>query len=305
MTFVEKLSRAAEKNKSWLCVGLDPDTSRIPQHLGSGSDAILKFNKAVIESTADLVCAYKPNSAFYESLGADGMRVLSETIKAIPDHIPVIMDFKRGDIGNTAAMYARSAFEYYGADAVTVNPYLGFDSLEPFLKYRDKGIFILCLTSNQSSADIQKQIILIDEIPSLENISPQAKAKTIAEFFKCSSLTVYTHIARLAMQWNDNGNAGLVVGATSPAELEKIRSLVGNDMPILIPGVGAQGGDLQNAVKSGSNTEGNLAIVNVSRGIIYSGGGESFKEDIRQNAKSYKEAIYDFSIQKRKIRNME
>ena len=299
MTFIEKLSRAAEKNKSWLCVGLDPDIARIPRHLGSDSDALLKFNKAIIESTADLVCAYKPNSAFYESLGADGMRVLSETIKAIPDHIPVILDFKRGDIGNTAAMYARSAFEYFGADAVTVNPYLGYDSLEPFLKYREKGVFILCLTSNRSSADIQKQIMLIDELPSLENISPRAKAKTLAEFIKCSSLNVYTHIARLAMQWDVNGNAGLVVGATSPAELEKIRELVGDDMPILIPGVGTQGGDLQNAVRSGSNIEGNLAIINISRGIIYSGGEESFKEAVRQKAISYREAIYDFSIQKR------
>lgn len=299
MTFNEKLIRASEQNKSWLCVGLDPDLSKMPKHLGSDPEAVLKFNKAIIESTSDLVCAFKPNSAFYEPLGPDGMAVLKESIEAVPDGIPVILDFKRSDIGNTAAMYARSAFEYYGVDAVTVNPYLGIDSIEPFMSYKDKGVIVLCLTSNRSSFELQRQLMLIDEVPPLKNLSPQAKAKTIEEFFRCSTIAVYTHIARLAMEWNINGNIGLVVGATSPKELEKIRDLVGDRIPILIPGIGAQGGDLQSAVKAGSNSDGNFAIINVSRGIIYSDSGESFQEAVRSKAKSYREAIYDIAAQKR------
>jgi orotidine-5'-phosphate decarboxylase len=214
------------------------------------------------------------------------MAVLKESIEAVPDGIPVILDFKRSDIGNTAAMYARSAFEYYGVDAVTVNPYLGIDSIEP-------------LTSNRSSSELQRQLMLIDEVPSMRNLSPQAQAKTIAEFFRYSTIAVYTHIARLAMEWNVSGNIGLVVGATSPKELEKIRQLVGDKIPILIPGVGAQGGDLESAVKLGSNSKGNLAIINVSRSIVYSQGGESFPEAVREKAISYREAIYDIAAQKR------
>jgi orotidine-5'-phosphate decarboxylase len=299
MTFNEKLLKASEKNKSWLCVGLDPDLSKIPPHLGSGPEAVLKFNKAIIEATSDLVCAYKPNSAFYEPLGTERMKVLKNTISTIPENIPVILDFKRGDIGNTAAMYARSAFEYYGADAVTVNPYLGKDSIEPFTDYKDKGVFVLCLTYNLSSSEIQKQLMLLDEVPRMENLSPQAKAKTMAEFFSRSSLTVYTYVARLAMEWDVNGNVGLVVGATAPKELAKIREIAGSDTPILVPGVGAQGGDLQSAVKAGSNADGNLAIINVSRGIIYSDGGDSFHEVSRRKAISYREAIYDIVKEKR------
>jgi orotidine-5'-phosphate decarboxylase len=232
------------------------------------------------------------------------MAVLKESIEAVPDGIPVILDFKRSDIGNTAAMYARSAFEYYGVDAVTVNPYLGIDSIEPFISYKDKGVIVLCLTSNRSSSELQRQLMLIDEVPSMRNLSPQAQAKTIAEFFRYSTIAVYTHIARLAMEWNVSGNIGLVVGATSPKELEKIRQLVGDKIPILIPGVGAQGGDLESAVKLGSNSKGNLAIINVSRSIVYrsivySQGGESFPEAVREKAISYREAIYDIAAQKR------
>jgi len=299
ITFSEKLLKASEKNNSWLCVGLDPDSAKIPRHLGTGPEAILKFNRSIIESTSDLVCAYKPNSAFYESLGPDGMRILKDTIDAIPDSIPVILDFKRGDIGNTAAMYARSAFEYYGVDAVTVNPYLGKDSIEPFISYKDKGVIILCVTSNQSSKDIQKRIMLLDEPPSTEDISPGAEKKTPPEFFRRSTSTVYMHIARLSMEWNKYGNVGLVVGATSPIELEKIRKLVGEETPILIPGVGAQGGDLENAVKGGSNSNGNMAIINISRGIIYSDNGPSFQESVRQKATSYRDAICNISKKKR------
>ncbi|UCE66236.1 MAG: orotidine-5'-phosphate decarboxylase [Candidatus Zixiibacteriota bacterium] len=299
ITFNEKLLKAADMNKSWLCVGLDSDLKKIPRHLGTDPEAILKFNRSVIESTSDLVCAYKPNSAFYESLGPDGMRILKDTIGAIPDDIPVILDFKRGDIGNTAAMYARSAFEYYGADAVTVNPYLGHDSIEPFINYKDKGVFVLCVTSNRSSNEIQKRLMIHDEPPPVEGISPLAKAKTLAEFFRCSTSTVYMHIAALAMEWNNNANVGLVVGATSPSELEKIRKKVGEEMPVLIPGVGAQGGDLESAVKGGSNSNGDMAIINVSRGIIYSNNGSSFQESVRRKAAHYRDAIMAVSKKKR------
>ena len=299
MTFNEKLLRAAEKNKSWLCIGLDPDPEKMPPHLGTGSRAILKFNRSIIESTSDLVCAYKPNSAFYEAFGPEGMKVLKKSIDSVPDGIPVILDFKRGDIGNTAAMYARSAFEYYGADAVTVNPYLGKDSIEPFINYRDRGVIILCVTSNQSSNDIQKRLMLLDEPPSLQNIVPLQKAKTAAEFLRYSTSTIYMHIASLAMEWNRYGNIGLVVGATSPAELGKVRELVGEDMPILVPGVGAQGGELESAAKAGSNSVGKMAIINVSRGIIYSDHGSSLKEAARAKAIAYKEAIYNIVAGKR------
>lgn len=299
MTFNDKLLRAAEKNRSWLCVGLDSDLKKIPRHLGTDPGAVLEFNRLIIESTSDLVCAYKPNSAFYEALGPDGMRILKDTIEIIPDDIPVILDFKRGDIGNTAAMYARSAFEYYGVDAVTVNPYLGRDSIEPIISYKDRGVFVLCITSNRSSSEIQKRLILLDEPPPVDKIPSREMAKTLEEFFKSSVSTMYIHLARLAIEWNKFGNIGLVVGATSPVELETIRELIGEEMPVLIPGIGAQGGDLESAVNAGSNSKGKMAIINVSRGIIYSDDGPSFQETVRQKTISYKEAIGRISETKR------
>jgi orotidine-5'-phosphate decarboxylase len=299
MTFNDKLLKAAEKNNSWLCVGLDSDPEKIPRHLGTDPGAVLKFNRLIIESTSDLVCAYKPNSAFYESLGPDGMRILKDTIETIPDDIPVILDFKRGDIGNTAAMYARTAFEYYGVDAVTVNPYLGRDSIEPFVNYKNKGVFILCVTSNRSSNEIQKRLMLLDEPPPIEKIPPRELAKTLADFFAGSISNVYMHIAGLAREWNEFGNIGLVVGATSPVELEKIRELMGDETPILIPGIGAQGGDLESAVNAGSDSEGEMAIINVSRGIIYSDDGSSFQETVRRKAAYYRDAVAGISEKKR------
>ncbi len=299
MTFNDKLLKAAEKNNSWLCVGLDSDLEKIPRHLGTDAGAVLKFNRLIIEATSDLVCAYKPNSAFYEALGPDGMRVLKDTIETIPDDVPVILDFKRGDIGNTAAMYARSAFDYYGVDAVTVNPYLGRDSIEPFIDYKDKGVFVLCVTSNRSSNEIQKRLMLLGEPPAIEEIPPREMAKTMADFFTNSISHIYMHMARLAKEWNKFGNIGLVVGATSPLELEKIRELMCEETPILIPGIGAQGGDLESAVNVGSNSKGSMAIINVSRGIIYSDDGSSFQETVRRKAAYYREAIASISEKKR------
>ena len=300
MNFAEKLIRAAEDNGSWLCVGLDPDPAKMPPHLGSGPEAVLEFHRMIIEATSDLVCAYKPNSAFYEALGFEGMKILKQTIETIPDHIPVILDFKRGDIGNTAAMYARSAFEYYGVDAVTVSPYLGKDSIQPFIDYKEKGVFILCVTSNRSSIDIQKRLMLLEDPPSLEKITPHNKAKTLAEFFRCSVSETYIHVAGLAMEWNANGNIGLVAGATSPTELERIRGLVGEKMPLLVPGIGAQGGDLENALKAGSNSEGGMTIINVSRDVIYFDNSKSFQNAVRQRGLFYKESIDDILKEKRK-----
>jgi orotidine-5'-phosphate decarboxylase len=282
MKFSLKLLNAAEANNSWLCVGLDPDINKIPDHLRSDPNAILKFNKAIINATSDLVCAYKPNSAFYESLGADGWKILHETIKVVPDNIPVILDFKRGDIGNTAAMYAKSAFEIFGVDAVTVSPYMGNDSIEPFTNYTDKGIFVLCLTSNPSAAEIQKQFISIED---------DGKTKT---------LVVYHYMAKLVQQWNRNKNIGLVVGATLPGELKEIRGIINEDMPILIPGIGAQGGDLEQSIENGSNSKGQMAIINVARGVIYADNTKNYAEKAREAALNYQQSLMEYSRKKLK-----
>jgi orotidine-5'-phosphate decarboxylase len=291
MKFIDKLLAAAQANKSWLCVGLDPDPAKIPAEFGSGVEGMKKFCGTVIDATCDLVCAYKPNSAFFEAFGPSGWKALIETVAAVPENIPVILDCKRGDIGNTARMYARSAFEVIGADAVTLNPYLGKDSIDPFLQYRDMGVFILCLTSNPSAAQLQRKIVMLEDPPSGQHLSPQSKAKTFAEFFSVSTKELYLYIAELAKQWNDNDNIGLVVGATSPQELGMVRKLVGEEIPILVPGVGAQGGDLEKALKAGSNLAGNLAIINISRGIIYSDTLGNFRDSVREAARSYRERM--------------
>ncbi len=303
MTFKEKLLKAAANNNSWLCVGLDPEPSQLPPHLGTGPEAILAFNRAVIEATRGSVCAYKPNAAFYEAMGAKGWEVLVETVRSVPKEIPVILDFKRGDIGNTAKMYARAAFEAVGADAVTLSPYLGRDSVEPFLEYGDKGLFVLCLTSNPSAAELQKKIILLDNPPTAEGMSPQSKAKTFAEFFNISTVELYLYMARLAAEWNEKaGNVGLVVGATSPVELERVRQEIGGDMPILIPGVGAQGGDLEKSLLAGSNANGELAIINVARAILYAGKGEDYAAAVHDAAENYQNRIAESLEKKRPVR---
>jgi len=292
MSFKRKLKEAATRNKSWLCVGLDPDLNKLPGKLGKGPEAILAFNKAIIKATSDLVCAYKPNAAFYECLGAKGWEVLADTVRAVPSHIPVIVDAKRGDIGNTAAMYAKAIFENLDADAVTVNPYLGRDSVEPFTKYVEKGTIILCLTSNKSSEEIQQQLMVTENSPNTPSITHQGEANTFAEFINASTRKVYEHIAGLAVEWNANDNLGIVVGATVPDELEEIRKIVGEDMPILIPGVGAQGGDLEKSIEYGSNSAGELAIINVARGVIYSWSDEAnFESEIRAAAEEYRGQI--------------
>jgi orotidine-5'-phosphate decarboxylase len=262
MKFVEKLLEISRRNKSLLCVGLDPDPALMPRM------NLVEFNKAIIDATKDLVCAYKPNFAFYEALGQEGIWALDTTINYIPDYIPVIGDAKRGDIGNTAKAYARAVLEIFDCDAVTVNPYLGFDSVEPFLKYEDKGIFILCRTSNKGARDFQ-------------------------DIKDAEGRPLFETVAQKALEWNTQGNIGLVVGATYPEELKKIRELC-PEMPLLIPGVGTQGGDLELAIKYGVDAHGGKAIINVSRQVLYASTGTDFAEAARKNALELRDKINQF-----------
>jgi orotidine-5'-phosphate decarboxylase len=254
MDFNEKLLNATRQNDSLVCVGLDPNPEIIPQGI-----SILEFNKSIIDATADLVCAYKPNFAFYEVLGAEGYDILKNTVDYIPDDIPVIGDAKRGDIGNTAKAYAKAIFSNLNFDATTVNPYLGFDSIEPFIKYKDKGVFILCCTSNPGSADFQ-------------SFRYQTGKQSFALFELVSSK---------ASEWNEYGNIGLVIGATCPQKLKNIRAN-NPDMPLLIPGIGAQEGDLEKVVLYGIDATREKAIINSSRQIIFASSGNDFAEAARQ-----------------------
>jgi len=259
MKFVDKLLAASRQNKSLLCIGLDPDPELMPKV------SLLEFNKAIVDATADMVCAYKPNLAFYEALGIEGLEALKKTLEYIPRHIPVVGDGKRGDIGNTAKAYAKALFSTFGFDAVTVSPYLGFDSVEPFIEYKDKGVFILCRTSNPGAVDFQN---LVDS----------------------QGIPLYETVARKAMEWNVHGNIGLVVGATYPEELKRIRQLC-PEMPLLIPGIGAQGGDLASAVKYGVDAQGEKAIITVSRQILYSSRERDFAEAAQRSTLELRDRI--------------
>ena len=249
MNFFEKLTGAVLKNKSLLCVGLDPDPELMPDKV-----KVSDFNKAIVDATSDLVCAYKLNLAFYEALDDRGLDALKRTVQHIPDGIPIIADAKRNDIGNTARAYARAIFSNLNFDATTVNPYLGFDSLEPFTEYTDKGVFILCRTSNPGSADFQ----------------------SLRCRYGKGYRPLFEVVADKVSQWNTNHNLGLVVGATYPEELKSIRQSH-PDIPILIPGIGAQGGDLALAVRYGVNAQGRGIILNSSRQIIYASRGKDFR----------------------------
>lgn len=263
MDFIGKLLGASRRNDSLVCVGLDPDPELIPD----GID-VLGFNKAIIDATADLVCAYKLNFAFYEVLGAEGFDILKKTVDYIPDSILTIGDAKRGDIGNTARAYAEAIFSKLNFDATTVNPYLGFDSIEPFINYKDRGVFILCRTSNPGSADFQ-------------SLGYQ-KGK--------QSSTLFELVATSASQWNRYDNIGLVIGATYPQELKTIRESH-PDMPLLIPGIGAQGGDLEKAVLYGIDANGEKAIINSSRQIIFASHDKDFAQAARKAAAELRNRI--------------
>ncbi len=241
--FIEKLKAAIDQNNSLLCIGLDPDPIKYPASFADTitADTLTDWGVNIIEQTADVVCCYKPNFAFYEQFGPEGLQALQRTIAAVPDPIPVLLDAKRGDIGSTAVAYARAAFEAWQADAITVNPYLGQDSIAPFIAYPGKMAFVLCYTSNNS-------------------------AKTIQEFGTDTRL--FEHIAQQGQTWGDLSQIGFVVGATQSAALIKFRELA-PDSWILAPGVGAQGGDLNETVRAGLNAEKRGLIVPVSRGVLY------------------------------------
>lgn len=264
--FLARLEAAMSANDSLVCVGLDPEIDRFPASLRGKPQAILEFNRAIIDATADLVCAYKPQIAHYAAVSAEDQ--LLETIRYIRERapgVPVILDSKRGDIGSTAEKYAREAFERYAADAVTINPYLGHDSAEPFLAHADKGIVILCRTSNAGAREFQD----------LE-VGGRKLYQIVAE--------------QVAREWNTRGNCLLVVGATYPDELADIRARTG-EMTFLVPGVGAQGGDVEKAVKSGRRADGRGLVINSSRGILYAGSGDDFAQAARHATLELRAAI--------------
>jgi orotidine-5'-phosphate decarboxylase len=269
MTFARKLENASTTNNSLLCIGLDPDPARIPSHLGSGAHAVVAFNKAVIRATQDIACAYKPNLGFYMAYGHDGIRALQETRRAIPDHIPVILDAKVGDIDVTSNGYAQGFFGEMGFDAVTAHPYIGVDGLEPLLSWKDRCVFILAKTSNPGSGDLQDL--------KLASTDPER--------------TVYEHVASQTAEWQGRfGSCGLVAGATYPQEVEIIRGLA-PDVPMLIPGVGSQGGNLEATVKAALSRGSGPIAINASRSIIYAGEGMAFAEAVRQAAIDLRDQI--------------
>ncbi|HSY07370.1 MAG TPA: orotidine-5'-phosphate decarboxylase [Steroidobacteraceae bacterium] len=254
--FVARLRAAWDEKDSLACVGLDPQIERLPAHIAARASPIFQFNKAIIDATADLVCAYKPQFAHYAACEAeDQLERTIEYIHRTYPGIPVILDAKRGDVGSTAERYAIEAFERYGADAVTVNPYLGGDSLEPFLRYEDKGVLVVCRTSNPGARDLQDLDV--------------------------GGRKLFAVVAQLAAtRWNSRGNCLLVVGATYPQELAEVRALTGN-MPFLLPGVGAQGGDIRAAVAAGQSADGRGLIVSSSRAIIHASSGVDFADAAR------------------------
>jgi orotidine-5'-phosphate decarboxylase len=266
MKFLEQLKNAWTRNDSLVCVGLDPELEKFPASLSGQASPIFQFNRAIIDATADLVCAYKPQFAHYAAYDAEDQ--LERTIEYIHQHhpgIPVILDSKRGDMGNTAQRYAIEAFERYGADAVTVNPYLGTDSLEPFLAYEDRGVIVLCRTSNPGARDLQD--------------------------LQVGERKLYEVVAQLAAdRWNSRGNCALVVGATYPQELAQVRALTG-DMPFLVPGVGAQGGDVAAAVRNGQTAAGDGLMVSSSRAILYAASDETWIEAARTATRTLRDQI--------------
>jgi orotidine-5'-phosphate decarboxylase len=269
-TFNQQLQSAWASQGSMLCVGFDPDPKRLPPSLQGKPEGIYEFCREIADATADLVCAFKPQFAYFASQRAEAQ--LEKLIKHLKDkhpHIPVILDSKRGDIGSTADHYALEAFDRYGADAVTVNPYMGFDTIEPYLKHAGKGVIVLCRTSNPGGSDLQ-----------FLNVAPNGEP-------------LYLHVAKLAaQQWNSSGQISLVVGATFPEEIAKVRAIVG-DMPLLIPGIGAQGGDIDATVSAGkiAGKPGTGMIINSSRAILYASSGADFAKAAREVATTTRDAL--------------
>ncbi len=262
MLFLEQLQTAQLQNQSMLCVGLDPEPSRFPGAYKGNANKIYDFCATIVDATADAVIAFKPQIAYFAAHRAEGqLERLMEHMRRAAPNVPIILDAKRGDIGSTAEQYAIEAFERYGADAVTLSPFMGFDSVQPYLKYHDKGAFLLCRTSNKGGDDLQNQ--------RLASIEGQP--------------LLYEHVARLAQgPWNFNGQLGLVVGATYPNEIERVRSIAPT-LPLLIPGVGAQGGDAIATVRAGWRADAPI-IVNSSRAILYASSGDDFAQAARAEA---------------------
>ncbi len=269
MTFIEQLRQAQQQNQSLLCVGLDPEPTRFPAGCTRDAAGIYAFCAAIVDATHDLVCAFKPQIAYFAAHRAEGeLERLIAHMRQVAPQVPVILDAKRGDIGSTAEQYAREAFERYGADAVTLSPFMGFDSVEPYLKYAGKGAFLLCRTSNPGGDDLQNQ-----------RLAGEAGQPRL-----------YEHVARLAQgPWNRNGQLGLAVGATYPAEIERVRALAPT-VPLLIPGVGAQGGDALATVRAGWRPDGPI-IVNSSRAILYASSGADFAQAARAAAQATRDQL--------------
>jgi orotidine-5'-phosphate decarboxylase len=268
MNFADKLNQAIEKNNSLVCVGLDSDLGKLPESVKQKEHPQFEFNKAIIDATHDLVCGYKPNTAFYEALGEKGIGELKMTCDYITHNypeIPIILDAKRADIGNTNQGYVTFAYDYLNVDAITLHPYLGSEALKPFLDQKDKGVIILCRTSNQGAKEFQDLQIGEDKLY-------QRVAKTVVE------------------TWNTNGNCLMVIGATYPEELAEVRKIAG-DMTFLVPGVGAQGGDVEKTLKAGLNSQKKGLIINSSRGIIFASSGDDFAEKAKEETIKLKDEI--------------
>lgn len=266
MHFMQSLQQAWKDHDSLVCVGLDPEPAKFPVHLRDQADSVFGFCRSIVDATADLVCAFKPQIAHFAALRAeDALERLIAHIHANHPGVPVILDAKRGDIGSTAQHYVSEAFDRFGADAVTLNPYMGRDSIQPFLDRADKGVILLCRTSNPGGADFQA--------------------------LDCGGTPLYLRVAEtIARDWNANGNCALVTGATWPEEIRHVRALVG-DMPLLVPGIGAQGGDINAVMRAGCTAQGDGLMINSSRGIIYTGHDEHFAAAARTAAMALRDAI--------------
>ncbi len=264
MSFSAKYNNAVARNNSLVCVGLDPDLTKLPEHLKGKPNPMRAFLIEIIAATRDIACAYKPNFAFFGARGIAGWDALQRAIRAIPQDLPIVLDFKAGDIGNTAKHYAYMAYRQLRVDAVTVNPLMGTDAIAPFLAYQNGCAFLLCLTSNPGSADILR--------------------------LNTDRGALYEVLAQKAVRWSQTGPCGLVVGATYPDDLKVIRAIA-PDLPILLPGVGAQGGQVKTIVQHGLNAEGSGILVNASRGILYASRNTDFAEAARQSAENLRQML--------------
>ncbi|HEY8738516.1 MAG TPA: orotidine-5'-phosphate decarboxylase [Candidatus Dormibacteraeota bacterium] len=264
MTFKEKLRASEEASQSLLCLGLDPEPDLMPIQIEATPAGVASFVREIVEATADLVSSYKLNLAFFERWGREGNGLLDQVMAMLRPGKPVIFDAKRGDLGSTAQAYAHGILQAWGADGVTVNPYLGYDSVAPFLAHKDKEVFVLCRTSNPGANEFQH--------------------------LRVDGETLYRHVARAGVRWDHYGNLGFVVGATAPAELRDVRQIAG-DRLLLVPGIGAQGGDLAAAVRASIRSDGRGAIIPISRGILFASGGKDFADAARRAALSYRDAI--------------